>query len=76
MDNKIHNILTSYIKKLDSLQYSLPVVMSSMGDELENEVTKFEKFITEKAVKVEDNEDSESKKYTYNGLKNQDNFSA
>lgn len=64
MDNKIHNILTTYIKKLDSLQYSLPVVMSSMGAELENEVTKFEKYIAEKAVKVEEDEDTESKKYT------------
>lgn len=64
MNHKIDTILAAYIKKLDSLQYSLPIVMNSMGDELEKESSKFDKFITERALKIEDAEDSKAKKYT------------
>lgn len=63
MDNKIHNILTSYINKLDSLIYSLPVVMESIDEDIKKGRRKFDKFIEDKAEKLEKKNDEDNQTY-------------
>ncbi len=63
MDNKIHNILTSYINKLDSLIYSLPVVMESMNEDIVKGKLKFDKFIEDKVEKLEKKNDEDNQTY-------------
>lgn len=65
MNNKINEILTNYINKLNSLENSLPIVMQSMGTELESESKKLEKLFKEKALKMDKKEDDESNDEKY-----------
>lgn len=64
MDNKIHKIITLYISKLNASLYSFPTVMNSIKDELDISGDKFDKFIDEKAEKLEKKDENEIQKYS------------